>query len=140
MSKSIKTFFKPPSNENSPNKKSKVTLADSVAVDVGGDDQTSIVLKETPSDADLSDADWLPCDNIESVWKSKLEIEFTLPYFVQLRAFLKLESKSHSIFPPRSQIFSAFNLCPFDKVKVKVYRWYVICILTACYLNLCRLL
>jgi uracil-DNA glycosylase len=33
---------------------------------------------------------------------------------------VRAEYKSYRIYPPGSQIFNAFNLCPFDKVKVVI--------------------
>jgi len=57
---------------------------------------------------------------ISPSWKSKLEPEFGKPYFSQLTSFVKDEYKNHQIFPPGKQIFSAFDSCPFDKVKVVI--------------------
>ena len=56
---------------------------------------------------------------IEESWKKALEDEFGKEYFIKLRNFLKEEKNNgQTIYPPGSQIFSAFNLTPFDKVKV----------------------
>ncbi len=55
---------------------------------------------------------------IESNWKKVLQDEFNAPYFEDLKQFLIEEKKKHTIFPPGSQIFSAFNFTPFDEVKV----------------------
>lgn len=57
---------------------------------------------------------------IEASWKTVLENEFEAPYFSALKAFLLEEKKKHTIYPPGSMIFSAFNHTPFDKVKVVV--------------------
>ena len=57
---------------------------------------------------------------IEPKWKSALTHEFGLPYFVQLRSFLKEEKKQFTIYPPGPKIFAAFDHTPFDKVKVVV--------------------
>jgi uracil-DNA glycosylase len=57
---------------------------------------------------------------IEQGWKDLLQEEFCKPYFVQLAEFVRAEYKSNRIYPPGSQIFNAFNLCPFDKVKVVI--------------------
>jgi uracil-DNA glycosylase len=54
---------------------------------------------------------------IESTWKSKLKEEFEKEYFLKLSEFIKSEYMLHSIYPPGSLIFNAFNSCPFDKVK-----------------------
>jgi uracil-DNA glycosylase len=57
---------------------------------------------------------------IEQSWKALLQEEFDKPYFVELTDFVRTEYKSYRIYPPGSQIFNAFNLCPFDKVKVVI--------------------
>ncbi len=58
---------------------------------------------------------------IEPSWKVVLEEEFNKPYFETLAAFLKEEkAKNTVIYPPGSLIFQAFNMTPFDRVKVVV--------------------
>jgi len=57
---------------------------------------------------------------LESTWKSRLEPEFEKSYFKQLISFVKSEYASHTIYPPGKLIFSAFDHCPFDKVKVVI--------------------
>lgn len=55
---------------------------------------------------------------IETSWKTVLHEEFNKLYFLQLREFLIEEKRKYRVFPPGSLIFNAFNLAPFDKVKV----------------------
>lgn len=57
---------------------------------------------------------------IDESWLKELKEEFEAPYFKELKAFLTEEKKTHTIYPPGPQIFSAFNHTPFDKVKVVV--------------------
>ena len=57
---------------------------------------------------------------IEETWKSRLEGEFSQPYFHELVKFVKTEYQSKKVYPPGSMIFNAFNKCPFDKVKVVI--------------------
>ncbi|MBF26073.1 MAG: uracil-DNA glycosylase [Flavobacteriales bacterium] len=57
---------------------------------------------------------------IEKSWKKKLFNEFNKPYFHALSSFLNLEYKNLQIFPDKSLIFNAFNLCSFDNVKVVI--------------------
>jgi len=57
---------------------------------------------------------------IESSWKESLAEEFSKPYFKELTAFVKKEYHSKKVFPPPKDIFKAFDLCPFDKVKVVI--------------------
>ena len=49
-----------------------------------------------------------------------LQDEFEKPYFAQLTSFVRDEYKTKKIFPPGNMIFSAFDHCPFDKVKVVI--------------------
>ena len=51
-------------------------------------------------------------------WVPILENEFRKPYFSKLDAFLEREASSKKIFPPRELIFSAFNACDFEDIKV----------------------
>ena len=58
---------------------------------------------------------------IEQSWKEALQSEFDKPYFSELAARLHAEKAAgRLIFPPGSQIFRAFDLCPLDKVKVVI--------------------
>jgi uracil-DNA glycosylase len=58
---------------------------------------------------------------IESSWKTALAAEFEQPYFAAISAYLKQEiTAGKTIFPPGALIFNAFNLTPFDKVKVVI--------------------
>ncbi len=57
---------------------------------------------------------------IESSWAEKLGKEFDEPYFRELTDFVRGEYRSTTCYPPGSQIFNAFDLCPFDKVKVVI--------------------
>ena len=58
---------------------------------------------------------------IESSWKKILWKEFEDPYFDGIKACLKEDKKNGKrIYPPGSLIFNAFNLTPFNKVKVVI--------------------
>jgi uracil-DNA glycosylase len=57
---------------------------------------------------------------IEVNWLNALKEEFNKEYFLKLKAFLVEERKQHLVFPPGSLIFNAFNLTPFDEVKVVI--------------------
>jgi len=57
---------------------------------------------------------------IEASWKQLLQEEFDKPYFEELTSFVKTEYQSKRVFPPPSDIFKAFDLCPFDQVKVVI--------------------
>ena len=57
---------------------------------------------------------------IEQSWKERLSSEFEKNYFSQLITFVKEEYRQRTIYPPGPYIFSAFEHCPFDKVKVVI--------------------
>jgi len=57
---------------------------------------------------------------IEESWKKILNEEFEKPYFIELTSFVKSEYQQNRIFPPGKEIFNAFNLCPFDELKVVI--------------------
>lgn len=58
--------------------------------------------------------------DIEEGWYKVLKNEFESPYFANIKAFLIDEKKHYVVYPPSSLIFNAFNLTPFDKVKVVI--------------------
>ncbi len=53
-------------------------------------------------------------------WKEKLAAEFDEPYFKELAAFVHEEYQKGAVYPEPQNIFRAFDLCPFDKVKVVI--------------------
>ena len=57
---------------------------------------------------------------IEESWKQHLAAEFEKPYFANLVQMVKREYAQFACYPPGRLIFNAFNLCPFDKVKVVI--------------------
>ena len=59
--------------------------------------------------------------NIDQSWKKELAAEFGQPYFSEIKQFILSEkNKGKRVYPPGSQIFNAFNLTPFDQVKVVI--------------------
>lgn len=57
---------------------------------------------------------------IEPSWKQYLSEEFDKPYFTSLTGKVRSEYHNGPCYPPGKLIFNAFNLCPFDKVKVVI--------------------
>ena len=57
---------------------------------------------------------------IEQSWKERLQGEFDKPYFKDLTDFVRNEYRTTVVYPPGKLIFNAFNLCPFDNVKVVI--------------------
>ncbi len=55
---------------------------------------------------------------IEQSWKEQILFAFRTESFFALKQFLIEEKKKSIVFPPGRLIFNAFNLTPFDKVKV----------------------
>lgn len=57
---------------------------------------------------------------IDESWKGKLQTEFEAPYFKGLSRFVRDEYINYRVYPPPKAIFRAFDLCPFDEVKVLI--------------------
>lgn len=55
---------------------------------------------------------------LEESWRVALEAEWEKPYLQKLVAFLAEERRHHEVYPPKEQVFQAFNHTPFDAVKV----------------------
>ena len=53
-------------------------------------------------------------------WKAILEPEFEKPYFAELTRFVREEYTSRRIYPRGSNIFRAFDKCPFERLKVVI--------------------
>ncbi len=58
---------------------------------------------------------------IESSWKKVLTSEFEMPYFIELsKKVREAYLGSTPVYPPSKTVFRAFELCPFDSVKVVI--------------------
>lgn len=53
-------------------------------------------------------------------WKRLLTKEFDQSYFKELIRFLEIEYTEAPCFPPKDEIFAAFNMCPLNQVKVVI--------------------
>ncbi len=58
--------------------------------------------------------------NLHHSWKVQLSHEFEKPYFKSLAEFVRLEYQNGICFPPGKLIFSAFDHCHFDNLKVVI--------------------
>lgn len=58
--------------------------------------------------------------DIGESWYERLRPEFEAPYFNELKDFLVTERQRHTVFPKGADMFRAFNLTPFDQVKVVI--------------------
>ncbi len=57
---------------------------------------------------------------IEPSWKKALSSEFEKSYFKELSGFVKEEYLGQIVYPLPKDVFRAFDLCPFDQVKVVI--------------------
>lgn len=55
---------------------------------------------------------------IHSSWEKPLRTEFENSYFKQLLFFLKSEYETYPCYPTQSDVFKAFEQCPYENVKV----------------------
>ena len=53
-------------------------------------------------------------------WQNLLGEEFEKPYFLKLQSFVNQEYDSKICFPPKDQIFNAFNSCLLNDLKVVI--------------------
>ena len=58
--------------------------------------------------------------NINPDWSSILLTEFEKPYFKTLWEFVENDYATHTCYPPKEDIFNAFNSCPFNAIKVVI--------------------
>ena len=57
---------------------------------------------------------------IEEGWKNKLVDEFESDYFKELAEKVRAAYLKAVVYPPPKLVFNAFELCPFDQVKVVI--------------------
>lgn len=58
---------------------------------------------------------------LDKSWLAVLEKEFTKPYMIGLKSFLKEEKKAGKlVYPASGNIFKALNTTPFEKVKIVI--------------------
>ncbi len=57
---------------------------------------------------------------IEPSWALLLKNEFEQPYFASLVDFVKHAYRQHTVYPPGSLIFNAFNKTPVHSVKIVI--------------------
>lgn len=57
---------------------------------------------------------------INDEWRTRLASVWESDEFAQTAEYVRREYASRRVFPPASQIFAAFDLCPFSKVKVVI--------------------
>ena len=124
--KSIKSYF---SSTDEPKKKARIESP--TQPEVKPVNLAEIANPSAPTDSSVSGSTtalsdipdqygWPPFDNLDQSWKSRLGVEYNKPYFKRLLQFLVDDSKTHIIYPPVNNVFSALNLCPYEKIKVVI--------------------
>ena len=58
--------------------------------------------------------------NMEETWKDRLANEFARDYFLQLAEFVDSAYSNGIVYPPKENIFEAFNHTPFNEVKAVI--------------------
>jgi broad specificity polyphosphatase/5'/3'-nucleotidase SurE len=110
----------------SPTKRARASVhSEAFEVIVSGVKGSAASVEVNVSQSTISAASEAPTpDNLNSIlslidesWRPVLQKETKKPYFSKLEQFIANEYNSKRVFPPRELIFTAFNLCPLDKVK-----------------------
>lgn len=57
---------------------------------------------------------------INASWKEKLRTEFDKDYFKELAEFVRTQYLRETIYPPPKEVFRAFDLTPYEEVKVVI--------------------
>ena len=58
--------------------------------------------------------------HVDNDWQGLFDEEQVKPYYLELRAFLKNEYRTRTVYPPMGEIFNAFALTPFSRVRVVI--------------------
>ena len=73
---------------------------------------------EDGGEAPAAPAPSTPAAGLPDDWRTILADELKRDYFQRLQEFVAAERAAHSVFPPEADVFNAFKLTPYDKVKV----------------------
>lgn len=57
---------------------------------------------------------------VEEGWREALADQWEAPYFGELARFVHYEYRNGTVYPPASQVFAAFDACPFEDVRVVI--------------------
>jgi uracil-DNA glycosylase len=66
----------------------------------------------------MGSEDAMSQDGLPHDWHELLASELEAPYFKALHEFVTQERKEKTVYPPKSDVYTAFQLTPFDRVKV----------------------
>ena len=53
-------------------------------------------------------------------WSDFIAQQQQQPYFQQLQQYVQLQRQQTDVYPAPSQVFAAFDFCPFEQVKVVI--------------------
>lgn len=59
-------------------------------------------------------------DRISDCWRNRLAADFGSDDFAQLAQFVAAERDTHEVFPAADDVFSAFEMTPWDQVRVVI--------------------
>jgi len=68
--------------------------------------------------ADTAEAEPVAVPDIPASWKGVLHEEFTQPDWAELQDFVAKERAQYTVYPPEDEVYTAFQLTPFDDVRV----------------------
>ena len=57
---------------------------------------------------------------IDNDWLEPLKPEFSKPYYAKLYKFVNEEYRTHTIYPPKEDVFNAYKMTPLSDVKVLI--------------------
>lgn len=57
---------------------------------------------------------------LDNSWQDVIGDEFSKPYYLELREYLKKEYAGREIYPPMNDIWTAFELTPYESVRVVI--------------------
>ena len=127
MSRPISAFFLPPASTPSSKTKSSESPKSQKSpkrqrLEASSSDPPPLPSSSSSSSSTVAgDGGWRSAfDAMEPSWKTRLATEMKKPYVDRLITFLDGESRTHTVFPPKAQVWTALNLCPFEQVKVVV--------------------
>lgn len=58
--------------------------------------------------------------SLSGTWLAAMKDEFQKPYYKKLYETVEQEYRRHEVFPPKEEVFQAFNRTPLEQVKVVI--------------------
>ena len=114
---SIRKYFISSSTTSSSSAAEPIFKKSKIEEEIGGPAASDALAHETDVSCSVV---WTPFSELTGDWRDELIKECKKPYFVNLTTFIGSELRSHKIFPPVNQLFTAFNLCQLKDLKVVI--------------------